>query len=225
MKKNFVLLYIFALPLSFASDNSESLEQKYTKLYNSFLGSHLQFKCGDEYYKVEKKFIGDNIIYIKDGIEWKRISQTVLKPLGLAFFGTIKVSEFDINTVNFDNIQLPIFNHPYLSSKRNNKSDYFSLVNKSGELYVGSVIDFKVDIISSSNIYETTALLVFNNEKYFLEQKKIPMGHMYDDNYREKQNKLLNERIDTLNMVSQRFEKPNEIKVPKLNVELKSYCY
>ena len=223
MKNIFLLLYIFALPLSLASDNSESFEQKYTKLYNSFLGSHLQFKCGDEYYKVEKKFIGDNIIYIKDGIEWKRISQTVLKPLGLAFFGTIKVSEFDINTVNFDNIQLPIFNHPYLSSKRNNKSDYFSLVNKSGELYVGSLIDFKVQTITSSNIYSTTALLVFNNEKYFSEQQ-IPPRISFDDDQREQQNKLSNERIDTLNMVSRRFEKPIEIKVPKLQVELKRYC-
>ena len=223
MKNLFLLLYIFALPLSLASDNSESLEQKYTKLYNSFLGSHLQFKCGDEYYKVEKKFIGDNIIYVKDGIEWKRISQTVLKPLGLAFFGTIKVSEFDINMVNFDNIQLPIFNHPYLSSKRNNKSDYFSLVNKSGELYVGSLIDFKVQTITSSNIYSTTALLVFNNEKYFSEQQ-IPPRIYFDDDQKEQQNKLSNERIDTLNMVSRRFEKPIEIKVPKLQVELKRYC-
>ena len=111
MKIYLTILLLIVASFAAAENNEVTLEQKYTNLNNSILGGVIIFRCNDSFYKLEKSILTSNKIYIKNGIEWDLLSDVKLKQLGFSFIASNSIEQLDINLVNFENINLPIFNH------------------------------------------------------------------------------------------------------------------
>jgi hypothetical protein len=219
LKIYLTILLLIVASFATAENNEVTLEQKYTNLNNSVLGGVIEFRCNDYFYKLEKSILTTNKIYIKNGIEWDLLSDVKLKQLGFSFIASNSIEQLDINLVNFENINLPIFNHKNVVIRTLAK-DYFYLSQENVELPLLLTIDFKESKLSAKSISDFKAFLVFNKAMYIKEQGRV---RILLDEEKEKSNKL--KRIILLEKISKKYSTPIEFAFPSNTLETQSYCY
>lgn len=219
MKTYLTILLLIVASFAIAESNKVTLEQKYTNLNNSVLGGTIEFSCNNSFYKLEKSILTSNKVYIKNGIEWDLLSDIKLKQLGFSFIASNSIGQLNINLVNFENINLPIFRHKDAVTRTLAK-DYFYISHKNVELPILVTIDFKESKLTAKSMTDVKALLVFNKVKYIKEQGRV---RILLDEEKEKSNKL--KRMAFLEDVSKKYSTPREVKFPSEILETQSYCY
>lgn len=219
MKIYLTILLLIVASFAAAENNEVTLEQKYTNLNNSILGGVIIFRCNDSFYKLEKSILTSNKIYIKNGIEWDLLSDVKLKQLGFSFIASNSIEQLDINLVNFENINLPIFNHKNVVIRTLAK-DYFYLSHENVELPLLLTIDFKESKLSTKSMSDFKAFIVFNKTMYIKEQGRV---RILLDEEKEKSNKL--KRMILLEKISKKYSTPIELTFPRNTLETQSYCY
>lgn len=219
MKTYLTFLLLIVASFAIAESNEATLEQKYTNLKNSVLGGIIEFRCNDSFYKLEKAVLTSDKIYIKNGIEWDLLSDVKLKQLGFSFIASNSIEQLDINLVNFENINLPIFNHKNVVTRTLAK-DYFYLSHENVELPLLLTIDFKESKLLVKSTSDVKASLVFNKAMYIKEQSRV---RILLDEAKEKSNKL--KRMVLLDKVSKKYSIPMELTFPSSTLETQSYCY
>tara|TARA_R110002124_G_C8971684_1_gene515175 strand:+ start:391 stop:1098 length:708 start_codon:yes stop_codon:yes gene_type:complete len=219
LKIYLTILLLIVASFAIAENNEVTLEQEYTNLNNSILGGVIEFRCNNSFYKLEKSILTSNKVYIKNGIEWDLLSNVKLKQLGFSFIASNSIEQLDINLVNFENINLAIFNHKNVVTRTLAK-DYFYLSHESVELPLLLTIDFKESKLLAKNVADFKAFLVFNKAMYIEEQGRV---RILLDEETEKSNKL--KRMILLEKSSEKYSTPMELTFPSNTLETQSYCY
>lgn len=197
----------------------ESVTKEFKNIQNSIFGGTIDFKCGLNIYRYQKKLIS-KYLYIKEGLDWKLLPDSSFKDTGISFDG---LSQRGINLDHFlnRNIELQTFS---TNKARNVPARYFEILNSDESIPLTTSIDMFRSQAFYENRYDTLFYIKFLADKYFREQKIFSSFNFTEED------KLISklkdaERTLILNSEASKAKKQKSFHVLTREYKSSEYCW
>ncbi|MEZ9819690.1 hypothetical protein AB4238_03540 [Shewanella sp. 10N.286.45.A1] len=160
------LVFTLGLTTCTAVSATTSLKTAFDTFSDSWLNTSYVFTCGSDTYKLEKTFPNNTSLFRKFGLEWKAMMGLLVKGTGIEFSGLAISGNLPREAIPL-NVELPI---------HNGKDDvwrYFTLSQSRSSHPLANVVDFYESKMITRNTTGANHYLMFDSEKYIVEQKVV----------------------------------------------------